>query len=209
IAAPTAALPALTPPPSSPPADTVQASASTPAASAPQETAAAPAPAADSASASGAAATAATAATPIPPPSVPPGAKFFTVLAPAQVAAFDGSGFSLRIPIVCAVHDGTRIDPGKVGIKLYFYDRLPDGAISPTSAKIDVSFEGGRATWQDGRTETLRAFYRRKADPTAKGAPVYHGYVFRLTYDNVVQDERSEPAALLRTVFPTAPAPAP
>ncbi len=145
-------------------------------------------------------------------PVLPPGGKYFTVLAPTQVAADDGSGFVLRIPIVCAIQNGAiGVDPGKVSIKLYFYDRLPDGALSPTASKIDVVFENGRATWQDGRSETLRATYRRRSNATVdpKTAPAYYGYVFRLTYDGIVQDERADPAPLLRTVFPAPATPPP
>jgi len=192
-AAASSPLPAPTPAPAG---DTTQ--AATPAAPAPSASAPPPpmqSPASPSSSAPSA-------------PALPPGGKYFTVLAPTQVAADDGSGFVLRIPIVCAIQNGaTGVDPGKVSIKLYFYDRLPDGALSPTASKIDVVFENGRATWQDGRSETLRATYRRRSNAPVdvKTAPVYYGYVFRLTYDGVVQDERADPGPLLRTVFP-APA---
>ncbi|WP_157895050.1 hypothetical protein [Verrucomicrobium sp. GAS474] len=194
---------ASTPAPTSPAPPAAEAPSSpVPTAPAPAAPAATDAPAAD---ASATSAPAPTASQPLP---LPEGGKFFTVLTPTKVAAEDGTGFVVRIPIVCAMRAG--IDPGKVGIKLFFYDRLLDGALSPTSAKIEVAFENSHATWQDGRTEVLRAVYRKRPLSAAeaanpKGVPAYHGYVFRLTYDNVLQDERSEPAALLRTVFPLPP----
>ncbi len=95
------------------------------------------------------------------------------------------------------------IDPGKVGIKLFFYDQIQGGVIVPTNAHLDVAFEGSRVSWANGRSEVLRAVYQRPAD-ASPGAQSYYGYVFRLYYDGSLVEERSDPTSLL-SLFPASP----
>ena len=140
----------------------------------------------------------ATSATPIPAngPVFRVGAPEMTPPAAAAVAAGD---FVLRIPIAPAAPD-LEIEPGRVGIKLYFYDQVKDGVIVPTNAKLNVAFESARPDWHN-RTEVLRAAYHRDGTAGASGQR-YYGYVFRLYYDGRLVDERSEPKSLL-ALFPS------
>jgi len=112
------------------------------------------------------------------------------------------AGFTLRLPIV-PTNAALAIDPGKVGIKLFFYDQIQGGVIVPTNAHLEVAFESPRVTWLNGRSEVLRAVYQRPAD-AAPGAQSYYGYVFRLYYDGSLVEERSDPPSLL-SLFPASP----
>lgn len=140
----------------------------------------------------------ATSATPVPAtgPVFRVGAPEMTPPAAAAVAAGD---FVLRIPIAPAAPD-LDIEPGRVGIKLYFYDQVKDGVIVPTNAKLNVAFESARPDWHN-RTEVLRAAYHREGATTPSGQR-YYGFVFRLYYDGRLVDERSEPKSLL-ALFPS------
>jgi len=149
----------------------------------------------------------------VPPPSAASsapstGADAGTVfhVSPAESVPLTGnaelSGFTLRLPIVPA-NAAVAIDPGKVGIKLFFYDQIQGGVIVPTNAHLAVAFENPRATWLNGRSEVLRAVYQRPTD-AAPGAQSYYGYVFRLYYDGNLVEERSDPASLL-SLFPASP----
>lgn len=158
--------------------------------------------------------TPATPSTPAPPSSAPANASTGLVagagavfhVSPAERAPLTGNaalfGFTLRLPIVPA-NAALAIDPGKVGIKLFFYDQIQGGTIVPTNAHLNVAFENPRVSWLNGRSEVLRAVYQRPADPTP-GAQSYYGYVFRLYYDGSLVEERSDPVSLL-SLFPASP----
>jgi len=159
------------------------------------------------------------AATPVPaqastPPPVSPAPSASTVgsagaafhVSPAERVPLTGNaalfGFTLRLPIVPG-NAAVAIDPGKVGIKLFFYDQISGGVIVPTNAHLEVAFENPHVSWLNGRSEVLRAVYQRPADPTP-GAQSYYGYVFRLYYDGNLVEERSDPTSLL-SLFPASP----
>ncbi|WP_214096280.1 tetratricopeptide repeat protein [Candidatus Methylacidithermus pantelleriae] len=101
--------------------------------------------------------------------------------------------FALYLPIRLA-RQGHPIDPGRLALKLYFYDQLPDGRIVPTKAKLLVRFENPRPTWTQGGVEVLSAIY--EADRSQRGEGQFYGYVFRIYYEGVLQDEWAEPAQL-------------
>jgi tetratricopeptide (TPR) repeat protein len=102
--------------------------------------------------------------------------------------------FAIYLPIrLCRRDRG--VNPGKVNIKLYFYDRLPDGRITPTKAKLRVAFENGRPTWSQGGVEVLWATY--ESDRSVTGGGEFYGYLARIYYDGVLQDEEAEPPQLL------------
>ncbi|PTX99933.1 hypothetical protein DB346_19175 [Verrucomicrobia bacterium LW23] len=108
--------------------------------------------------------------------------------------------FSMRI--VIGAGELETIDAGQVGIKLFFYDKLPDGRIAPTAAQIKPMFENPQPTWKSGNRETLKVNFSLN---TPDGRE-YYGYVLRINYEGRLQDERIEPAPLAELV-PPAPTP--
>jgi len=143
---------------------------------------------------------------PAPPTSMAGNAGAVFHVSPGERVPLTGnaalSGFTLRLPIVPG-NAAAAIDPGKVGIKLFFYDQISGGVIVPTNAHLEVAFENPHVSWANGRSEVLRALYQRTADSTP-GAQSYYGYVFRLYYDGNLVEERSDPASLL-ALFPASP----
>ncbi|MES2309483.1 MAG: hypothetical protein V4507_11565 [Verrucomicrobiota bacterium] len=99
--------------------------------------------------------------------------------------------FLLKIPII-ATPAATPIEPGKVSIKLYFYEQQSDGKIIPSTARLDVSFENRRPTWSHS-SETLNALYSLPATQVGRS---YFGYRMRIYYKGQFQDEVSEPENL-------------
>jgi hypothetical protein len=99
--------------------------------------------------------------------------------------------FLLKIPII-STPSSQPIEPGKVSIKLYFYEQQPDGKIIPSTARLDVSFENRRPTWSHG-SETLNALYSL---PNTQVGRTYYGYRMRIYYKGQFQDEISEPENL-------------
>ncbi len=113
--------------------------------------------------------------------------------------------FLLRIPIQSTT-PGTVIEPGKVAIKLYFYDQLADGKIVPSIAKLKVAFEGIKQTWTKS-DEVLVARYSlpRSISATAPGSErKFYGYRMRIYYRGELQDETAEPKELVER-FPITP----
>lgn len=159
------------------------------AAAAPGPASAAPAPSSPAAKPASVPVPAAAKAVPAPAaaPVAAPGLK----VGPIEKTAAGNADFVLRIPILNP--GGGAVDPGKVGIKLFFYDDAKGGPV-PTNARLDVSFEALRPSWTGGRTEVLRAYYQKTAGPGAR----FYGYLFRLYYGNVLVEERADPPSLLQ-----------
>ncbi|MDD5260671.1 MAG: hypothetical protein PHD76_02380 [Methylacidiphilales bacterium] len=92
-----------------------------------------------------------------------------------------------------------KVDPGKLKIQLFFYNRVGDNKLVP--AKIEARFLSNPPDWSSGDTEILRARYF----PMPKGGAeksFYYGYLIRVYYDGELQDEQADPLGLLR-LFPT------
>ncbi|MFH1067520.1 MAG: hypothetical protein V1746_06430 [bacterium] len=83
------------------------------------------------------------------------------------------------------------LEPGKLRVQVFIYEQWPNGDLAP--AKIRAYFINPRPTWRDQNTETLRALYTR----SEQGGARYCGYLIRLVYDGVLQDEKAQPASLL------------
>jgi len=99
--------------------------------------------------------------------------------------------FLLKIPIL-ANPSPEGVEPGKISIKLYFYELQTDGKIVPSNARLDVSFENKRPNWSS-RSENLNALYSL---PTTQASRTYYGYRLKIYYKGQFQDEISEPANL-------------
>ncbi len=91
------------------------------------------------------------------------------------------------------------VDPGKVRIQLFFYDRLPDGRLIRSS--IDARFLSETVDWEERSSEVLRARYF-KSDATGEQERTYYGYLLRIFYEDELQDEHASPVSLLR-IFPS------
>lgn len=110
--------------------------------------------------------------------------------------------FTMRVVLGAGTIPGG-IQPGKVDIKLYFYDQQASGAIIPSKAQLRVNFLGSRQTWANGQRETLMATYYLPPELTRVYNQKYYGYMLRIYYDGKLQDERAEPENLLK-FFPAA-----
>lgn len=99
--------------------------------------------------------------------------------------------FLLKIPII-ASQSTEPIEPGKISIKLYFYEIQSDGKILPSNARLDVSFENRRPTWSN-RSEILNALYSLPASQSNRS---YYGYRMKVYYKGQFQNEISEPENL-------------
>ncbi|HSI86921.1 MAG: tetratricopeptide repeat protein [Candidatus Methylacidiphilales bacterium] len=110
--------------------------------------------------------------------------------------------FAMRI--VVAANELESVDPGLVGIKLFFYDKLPDGRIAPSAAQLKVKWESGQQTWKNNARETLSANFTLNSPEGRE----YYGYVLRINYEGKLQDEKIEPGPLAELVAPAQQQPA-
>ncbi|MDR1190388.1 MAG: hypothetical protein LBK60_01820 [Verrucomicrobiales bacterium] len=90
------------------------------------------------------------------------------------------------------------VNPSRMRVQLFFYDRLPDNRLTPARS-LDARWVGTPADWSKSDIEVLRVNYPLARDEA--GGRLRYGYLLRLYYDGELQDERAEPAELLR-VFP-------
>jgi tetratricopeptide (TPR) repeat protein len=90
------------------------------------------------------------------------------------------------------------LSASKVRIQLYFYERTTENRLVP--AQISAKFASNPPDWTDENlTEVLTATYLKStADDQERR---YFGYLIRIYYDGILQDERAEPRRLLR-LFP-------
>jgi TPR repeat protein len=99
------------------------------------------------------------------------------------------------------------IDPSKVWVQVFFYDRVDHQEIKPsrTFAAQGEWLKGRRAKpdWRQKNPETLTVYYTRfkSAKPPSRD---YLGYRVLVYYDNRLQDQRADPPNL-STVFPASP----
>jgi len=89
--------------------------------------------------------------------------------------------------------DGPPLQGSKIRIQVYFYDRV--GGDRLATVPIEAGFLNDPPAWEAGSEETLRVRYQAAVDGEKRA---YYGYLFRVYYDGVLQDERAEPASLLR-----------
>lgn len=106
---------------------------------------------------------------------------------PAQVRDIERD-FIFRVDSGAAQLQGN-----KLRIQVYFYDRINGDRLA--TVPIEARFVNDPPTWNPGAEETLRVRYQTAADGENRR---YYGYIVRLFYDGVLQDERAEPASLLR-----------
>ncbi|MEM6820408.1 MAG: hypothetical protein AAF558_00505 [Verrucomicrobiota bacterium] len=86
----------------------------------------------------------------------------------------------------------------KIRIQLYFYELTPENRL--IAADIDARFVNNPPEWKEnGAEEVLKTTYLKTA--ADKGQRSYYGYLIRVYYEDELQDERAEPARLLR-LFP-------
>jgi tetratricopeptide (TPR) repeat protein len=94
---------------------------------------------------------------------------------------------------------GAVINPGKLRIQLFFYEVTPEGKVVPSRPdNIAVKFVNPKPDWKVESTEVLEATYLAKVPGNA-----YYGYVIRLYYNNILQDERAYPGSLAKLTVPS------
>ncbi|WP_155996473.1 hypothetical protein [Verrucomicrobium sp. 3C] len=88
----------------------------------------------------------------------------------------------------------TKISLEQTSYQFYAYDQIDSGIIVPTNAHITVAFENAFPSWGGNRVEVLRVVYRLDHPVPHQR---FYGYVFRLFYSGLLQDQRAEPPELL------------
>lgn len=98
------------------------------------------------------------------------------------------------------------IQPAKVTVQLFFYERLRDGTIEPALEMPQVSFQDSEVNWAaaNGSREVLVARYSLPKDKAEQTGREYYGYLLRIAYDGKLQEERGEPANLLNLYEPAS-----
>jgi tetratricopeptide (TPR) repeat protein len=108
------------------------------------------------------------------------------------------AGFATQLKISIGSRGAeSALDPSKVSVQLYFYDRRGDGKVVPTATPPRITWVDKKLDWLDPQNETLLADYRLTAGADNRQ---YFGYVLRIWYRGVLQDERVEPLDLLQLV---------
>jgi tetratricopeptide (TPR) repeat protein len=96
--------------------------------------------------------------------------------------------------VLKSVAEGEAVQASKVRVQVYFYDRI--GTDRLVSIPIEARFLNQSPDWSLRNEEVLRVRY---VATKSTGEPRrYYGYVFRIFYDGILQEERAEPATLLR-----------
>jgi tetratricopeptide (TPR) repeat protein len=90
-------------------------------------------------------------------------------------------------------------DSAKLKIELFFYDLRKDGKVGPSVAEIKTKWADERVDWKNRQNEILEATYTLPANLAEERK--FYGYVFRIFYKGVLQDQRLQPSELLQ-LFP-------
>ncbi len=111
-----------------------------------------------------------------------------------------GQRMTLRIPLIAAPN--TLIDPEKVDVHVYFYDKLPDGTVAPTHADPPTpAWVNSPVDWKATQEELLDVTYNmpelKPEELRNLGRRTYDGYVVKLYYQDKFMGEQAEPKALL------------
>lgn len=92
----------------------------------------------------------------------------------------------------------------KIKVQIFFFDQLPDGKRVP--AIISAKFLSPTPFPQVGGTETLRIEYHSR-DQKDFQKSTFCGYILRVYYNNILQDEKASPPELLTSAPPSPPFP--
>lgn len=94
----------------------------------------------------------------------------------------------------------SKIALDQISYQFYAYDQIDAGIIVPTNARLTVGFENAFPRWGANGVEVLRVTYRLDHPVPHQR---FYGYVFRLFYSGLLQDQRADPPELL-VRLPTA-----
>jgi len=90
---------------------------------------------------------------------------------------------------VRAISGGGRVDPGKVVVRVSFFERGVDGVLQKSQSGMSRWGKGPPLRESDG----LRVV---SCDPKPGTRGKYAGYVWQIYYDGELQDERIQPTSL-------------
>jgi formylglycine-generating enzyme required for sulfatase activity len=85
-----------------------------------------------------------------------------------------------------------KIDPCKMQLHLYFYERDRTGQIQLTKSQVVTEWTSPPIDWSNNEPELLNATYK----PAANSKSSYAGYVTGVYYEGILQDLRADPEAL-------------
>jgi hypothetical protein len=111
-----------------------------------------------------------------------------------------GQRLTLRIPLIASPN--TPIDPQKVDLHVYFYDKLPDGTVAPTHADPPTpAWVNSPVDWKTTQEELVDVTYNmpelKPEELRNLGRRTYDGYVVKLFYDDKFMGEQADPKSLL------------
>lgn len=110
-----------------------------------------------------------------------------------------GQRLALRVPIIVA--PGAEIDPARMDIHVYFYDKVGTDRIEPTRADPPTpNWVSAPVDWKDG--EELVDFVYNMPELKAEelrnlGKRAFYGYVVKIFYQDRIMGVQAEPRALV------------
>jgi len=115
--------------------------------------------------------------------------------------------FTLKIPV--KRRPDAKIDVTGVVIQVFFYDQLGDDSIVRTNALVNDHWNTLPADWVREDVEILDVDYTQAPPEPGKieEGRHYYGYVVCVYYKNQLQDQASDPVALVKTNPPPATLP--
>jgi len=106
----------------------------------------------------------------------------------------DGATGSKELRIAIKGRPDTKIDPRRMAVHVFFYDRDASGNVLLTESQIQTEWISPPVNWSDKEPELLNAVYT----PSNGAALEYAGYVVGIYYNNELQDTRADPGTLAR-----------
>lgn len=106
----------------------------------------------------------------------------------------DAANGAKELRIAIKGRPNTAIDPRRMAVHVFFYDRDAGGNVLLTESQIQTEWISPPVNWVDQEPELLNAVYA----PPGGAALEYAGYVVGIYYNNELQDTRADPGSLAR-----------
>lgn len=100
-----------------------------------------------------------------------------------------------------SLDQGQALDPRAVNVEVLFFDRdRVSGSVRRSRATVNPAGLNMSGTWQAGEVKTLTATYAVPVSmaPGGERPEVFYGYLVRVYHYGALQDEKSQPPALLQ-----------
>jgi hypothetical protein len=105
---------------------------------------------------------------------------------------------STQVVVTIGVAPLSRIEPGDVDIRVFFYDMTRDGQLRPSNAQVAYAWITPQRDWSDPTPKVLEAIYLRPPRQRSRLERTrYGGFIVQVYSDGRLQDERGEPQQIL------------